>query len=424
MIKRVNVRIIESPKEFTKFLRTEDRKKIISLAKKIEGKRIVHLNATAEGGGVAEILKSVIPYLRSLGIQAEWYALDSSKIPKRFFVLADKIRYASQGMEMQMSKDDWDFYKKVSRSFADEFRGVYYDVLVVHDWQPIFMTDYLENKKPRILFYHADTSTPYEPVWKEIVRVMEKYKYILFNNKDFTNNSLPKKKVKLFHGAIDPLLLKQKIVPKKEARCYLQPFGISPDGLLIVQVSRFDVWKNPLGVIDAFKIVQKKHPETQLALAGIEEATDNPAAEGAFKEVEAAAKGVPNVHLFFRKGNIQSIEEFTMMLQNAADIVIQNSIREGFGLTVSEAMWKAKPVIGGPASGIRLQIQNGKDGLIAKSSKELANHIMFLLSHPKERKEMGKRAKETVRKKFLTPSLVCDHLKLYQKVLLKKKRKP
>ena len=420
MIKHVNVRSIRSPKEFTKYLRVEDKKKLISLAKKLKGKKIIHLNATAEGGGVAEILKSLIPYLLSLGVQAEWYALDATKIPKRFFVLTDKIRYASQGMKVAISKKDWDFYEKLSKSFADKFRGIYYDILVVHDWQPIFIVNCLESRKPKLLFYHADTSAPYGPVWKEMVNIMKKYKYILFNNKDFVDKKLPGEKVKIFHGAIDPLLLKQKIVSKKKAREYLQPFGISPDAPLIVQVSRFDVWKNPLGLVEAFKILQKKYPKAQLVLAGIEEATDNPVAEELFKEVEAAVRRASNILLFFRKGKIKSIEEFTMMLQNAADIIVQNSIKEGFGLTVSEAMWKEKPVVGGAASGIKLQIQNGENGLIAKNSRELASHLDFLLSHLKQGKIMGKKAKETVRRKFLTSRLVYDHLKVYQDALTKK----
>ena len=214
-------------------------KEILKLGKELKGLRVCHINATPCGGGVAEILKSLLPLMKGLGLKADWQTINSSKVPERFFVLADKIRYSSQGKAMRITKDDWRYYKKINKTFAEDFAEKNYDLLVIHDWQPIFMTDYLTKEKPKLLYYHADTLTPYWPVWKEILKAMENYKYVLFNNKDFINRGISKKKTKVFHGAIDPLALKQKIVSKKEARKYLQPFGFSLKNPLVVQVSRF-----------------------------------------------------------------------------------------------------------------------------------------------------------------------------------------
>ena len=408
---------IQKIKKYEGLISKELLEEILGLGKELKGLKVYHINATPCGGGVAEILKSLIPLMKGLGLKADWHAINSSKVPERFFALADKIRYSSQGKATRITKGDWQYYKKINKTFAEYFTKKNYDLLVIHDWQPIFMTDYLTKEKPKLLYYHADTSTPYWPVWREILKAMENYKYVLFNNKDFINSGISKGKTKVFHGAIDPLALKQKIVSQKEARKYLQPFGFSLKNPLVVQISRFDIWKNPVGVVEAFKAIQRKYPKAQLALIGIEEATDNFAAEETFKETEKASRGVSNVLLFFKQKNIKNIAEFTMMAQNAADIIVQNSVREGFGLTVAEAMWKAKPVIGGPASGIRLQIQDKENGFIVKNSKQLANCIEFLLSHPQKRKEIGQRAKETVRKKFLMPRLLRDHLKIYKEIL-------
>ena len=403
--------------DYKKYITKKQFKEIETLAKELKGLRLNMINATPRGGGVAEILKSLIPLMKGAGIKARWYAIDSSSVPERFLVLADKIRYASQGKAIKISKKDWRYYKKISEKFARETANKDCDLLLIHDWQPMFMADYLKKEIPKILHYHADTLTPYRPVWKEILKGMEPYRCVLFNNRDFINKEMPKEKTRVFHGAIDPLALKQKVVCQKKARKYLQPFGFSLKDPLLVQVSRFDIWKNPIGLIEAFRLVQKKHPKAQLALVGIEEATDNLAAKDAFEEAKAAAKDIPNVLFFFSQKNIKNIEEFTMMAQNAADIIIQNSVREGFGLTVSEAMWKEKPVIGGPASGIRLQIQDRKNGFIVKNSKQLAARINFLLACPKKRKALGKKAKETVREKFLMSRLLIDHLRLYKEIL-------
>jgi len=416
MLKKIRIPKKIKAKDFLKFASANQKKQFNSLSKFFQGKKIVHVNATAIGGGVAEILQSFIPYSRALGIKNDWYVIDAKKVNKKFFSFTNKLHNAIQGMSINFSAEDWKNYEEVNKKIAKELKNINYDVLVIHDPQPLFSINFLKDKKPKIYVNHIDTSAPFKPVWKKILPVVKKYDRLIFSNKDFINGSLPKNKIKIFSPAIDPLVLKQKIVSKNKARAYLKKYGIPEKGHLIVQVSRFDVWKNPMGVINAFRILQKSYPKANLALVGFNEAKDNPEAEGIYQDIARAAKTLPNVFLFFHPGKI-NISEFTMMAQNSADIIVQNSIKEGFGLVVTEAMWKEKAIVGGPASGIRRQVVHNKNGFITENPEELVKCIITLLEHPEKRKRMGKLAKASVTKNFLLPRLLLDHLKLYKSVL-------
>ena len=276
---------------------------------------------------------------------------------------------------------------------------------------------YARLNKYKIYFSHIDTSSVFKPVWKKLLPAVASYYRIVFSNRDFINGDLPSRKIKIFTPAIDPLVPKQKIIPKKEARLYLKKYGGIPVRCpLIAQISRFDVWKNPMGVIQTFRMIQNTFPGAQLALVGFNTAKDNPAAGVVYKDIAAIAGKSRDIFLFFNpKG--KDVLEFTVMAQNGADVIVQNSTKEGFSLVVTEAMWKRQPVLGGPASGIRKQIRNGKNGFIVKSPEEMAQRIIFLLSHPTERKRLGNSARKTVLENFLFPRLVLDHLKLYRSCL-------
>lgn len=423
MLKKVHIRKTIREADILKYASAKERKQLDALAKKLKGKKVVHVNATETGGGVAELLSSFIPYLRAFGVRVEWYVIDPATA-RRFFAFTNKLHNAFQGDHgkfTEFTEKDWKMYHRFSGKIAKELKKINHDVLVIHDPQ-VLVAGCLatENGDPKIFFNHIDTSSAHEHLWKRVLPHIKEYDRIVFSNKEFIHAGLPKKKVKTFTPAIDPLALKQQIVPQKKAKQYLSRFGIDPKRPLIVQVSRFDIWKNPLGVIEAFRMVQQRaNADIQLALLGFNDAKDNPDATGIYHDAMALAKNDPNIFLFFDPGTVPSVAKVTMLAQNAADIVVQNSTKEGFGLTVTEAMWKEKPVIGGPASGIRKQIKNGKNGYIANNAEELARHIMNLLKYPKKRKKIGKAAKARVRKHFLFPRFSVDNMRLYVAVLKK-----
>lgn len=415
MLKKVSIEQRIRVRDFLKFISAEDAEILHHQAESLKGKKVAHINATEIGGGVAEILRSLIPYLRALGVESDWYVIDP-KVGNGFFSFTNKLHNAFQGIPVKLSAEEWAMYENASQDIAESLKRIDCDILAINDPQPLLAGSLLDNGRLRVYFSHIDTSNAYMPVWERVLKAIKNYDRIVFSNKDFIHTSLSAADVEVFTPAIDPLAAKQMIVPQIEARRYLKEYGIREEGPLIVQVSRFDIWKNPRGVIEAFRIMKNNHPDAQLVMTGFNEAKDNPGAEAVYKDIATICDKSPDIFLFFDPAG-KNVTEFTVMAQNAADIIVQNSVKEGFGLTVTEAMWKRKPVIGGPASGIRAQITNDSDGFIIETPEELAEKADFLLKHPEWREKMGERAHQTVIKKFLFPRLVADHLKVYNKAI-------
>jgi len=400
--------------EYKKIVSPKILKEIKDLRKQLKGLKVFHVNATPRGGGVAEILKSLVPLMKGVGIEAEWYT-----IPARnsFFKITKEMHNALQGKSYKFSFGDRKKYILHMAKTAELMGDMNPDVWIIHDPQPAGIIMFLPNFHPSISRIHIDLTSPNTEVWKFVASFLEGYDKVIFSSNDFVHSEV-KNKAKVIQPAIDILNLKNKPLPINKANDIIRTFGVNPDKPLISQVSRFDPWKDPIGVIDAYKIAKKKIPDLQLAMVGLMLAKDDPEAEKIYKETKKKAEEDPNIFLFVDTAKLGSLKvnTFVNAFQVASDVIIQKSIREGFGMTVAEAMWKEKAVIAGKVGGIKLQIKNGKNGFLVSSPKETAKRIVQLIENPALAKKLGKEAKKTIRDNFLMPRLLRDYLRLFKEL--------
>jgi len=389
---------------------------INNLAKNLKGLKVVHINATPRGGGVAEVLKSLVPLMKGVGLKASWHINPPGQ---KFFNLTKQIHNALQGEEFKLSFSARKLYIRHMEITAKLMQDMKADVWVIHDPQPVGVAAYMSDFHPCIWRVHIDTSRPNQETWEFIHSYMAMYDKIVFSSKDFIGPSISKRKISVFPPAINPLTIKNSFLDLNAAKNVLESLGVNSNKPLITQVGRFDPWKDPLGAVKAYRIAKKKIPNLQLALLGLFLARDDPEAIKIFREVKKQVKNDPDIFLFSDPAQIGSlkVDVFVNAFQTASSVILQKSIREGFGLTVAEAMWKGQPVIGGDVGGIKLQIKDGKNGFLVSNSNEAANKIIQLIKNPKLTEKMGKAAKETVREKFLIPRLLRDYLKLFKELV-------
>lgn len=389
---------------------------ITKLARDLKGLKVVMINATPKGGGVAEILNSLIPLMRGLDIDARWHVIPAGQIFSG--LLTKEIHNALQGKEYTLPQSSRKLYLQHTKNLTKLLKDMKADIWVLHDPQPAGLISCLPNLHPSISHIHIDTSNPNKSAWNFIEPFLLQYDKIIFSLKDFVAKNLPKEKVVVFPPAIDPLTKKNRPLSLIKAKKILKRIGISPKQPLISQISRFDPWKDPLGVIKAWKLAKKKIPALQLAYAGIFLALDDPDAIRIFKKVEKVVKNEKDVFLFADPKTLSNlkVDTFINALQSGSDVILQKSLREGFGLSVTEAMWKGKPVIGGNVGGIKLQIENGKSGFLVSSPEEASKKIVQLVENPKLTNKLGKAARERVREKFLIPRFLRDYLKLFHQL--------
>jgi len=388
---------------------------IAQISKSLKGLKVFHVNATPRGGGVAEILKSLVPLMKGVGLKADWYT-----IPPRnnFFEITKKMHNALQGRKYKFPFSARKEYMLHMARTAELMRDMKPDVWVIHDPQPAGVAMFLPDFHPAISRLHIDLTSPNDGVWKFVASFLELYDKVVVSSKDFVKESIKEKAV-VFQPAIDPLNPKNQPMSLNGANEILRNFGINPDEPLIAQVARFDPWKDPLGVVKAYQLAKKEIPELQLALVGLFLARDDPESERVYAKVKKKAEKDPDIFLFAELERIGSLEVhvFVNAIQTASDVILQKSTREGFGLTVAEAMWKGKPVIGGNIGGIKFQIENGKNGFLVSSPGEAASRIVQLIENPELGKKMGQGARETIREKFLMPRLLWDYLKLFKHLI-------
>jgi trehalose synthase len=375
------------------------------LGEKLSGLRVVHVNSTREGGGVAEILEWMVPLMRDVGVDASWEVIHGAP---RFFEITKDIHNGLQGKPVDLAKKDWRIYQDENEKNAERLRPLLEaaDIVVIHDPQPAHLLKLCPNRKGKWIWRaHIDISRPFRPVWKVLRTIVDRYDASIFSMAEFAQ-PLPHPQF-LVPPSIDPLSGKNRELGLAEIESARAEYGIDPDRPLLVQVSRFDRFKDPIGVIQACRLVRKVIP-AQLILAG-GGATDDPEGKAVLEDVMEAAEGTPDIHvLLLPSGAHTTINA----LQRMADIVLQKSTREGFGLTVTEGMWKGKPVIGGDVGGIRLQVVNHHTGFLVNTPEGAAHRIRYLLHHSERAKEMGNIGREFVRENFLLTRHLRDYLTL------------
>jgi len=376
---------------------------ICQLAAPLAGARIVHVNSTRTGGGVAEILTKLIPLTRELGLDARWETITGNSA---FFECTKGMHNTLQGNRVPLDENLLRVYEETNARNAEVLRPVLEDAdfVFIHDPQPAPLLGYCPNRKGKWIWRcHIDASHPYRPVWKYLHRFVAPYDASIFSLAAFAQE-LPHPQY-LIPPSIDPLGDKNmELEPGKILQIH-DKYGIDPHRPLLVQVSRFDRFKDPVGVIEAYRLAKCFLPDIQLVLAG-GGATDDPEGEVVLKEVQNAAQDDPDVHVLLLPADA-NVE--INALQRAATIVLQKSVREGFGLTVTEAMWKGKPVIGGDVGGIRLQVMNHHTGFLVNTPEGAALRIRYLLHQKEKLLTMGAKAQSFVRDNFL----ITRHLREY-----------
>src|SRR5207253_3420924 len=382
-----------------------------ALAAPLRGVRILHVNATPYGGGVAEILFSEIPLLRDLGLAADWRIIRGDA---EFFKVTKLIHNGLQGAKQDLTAAEREVYLSNSTRIAQLFDEEY-DLIVVHDPQPLALLQLHGKGAPKWVWRcHIDTSQPNPQVWSFLRPHLIDYDAAVFTLDSFVPPDLPVKRVEVIPPAIDAESPKNVELDPDLARRLLRWVGVELDNPLITQISRFDPWKDPLGVIAAYRLIQREAPGVQLALVG-SMALDDPEAWTMYHQIQEATKGDSGIQLFTNLTGVGNVE--VNAFQRLSNVVIQKSLREGFGLVVSEALWKGTPVVAGRAGGIPLQVQDDAGGFLIDSVEACAERALWLLRHPEEGKDIGARGRERVREHFLLPRLIADELRLYGALL-------
>ncbi|MFQ5595276.1 MAG: glycosyltransferase, partial [Anaerolineae bacterium] len=381
---------------------------IEKLAEPLKGARVVHVNATAFGGGVAEILQTLVPLMQDAGLDASWQVIEGAD---EFFNVTKAMHNGLQGMDVPFTGEMKAVWQRYNELNAQKFEGDY-DFVIIHDPQPAGLLHYATDQPTSHWVWrcHIDTSHPNPNYWDFLAPYINAYPAAVFTMDQYVGPGVEFDHLAIVPPTIDPLSPKNMPMDPTTADGIVADYGFDPGRPLLVQVSRFDPWKDPLGVIDAYCRVKEWVPDVQLALVG-SMASDDPEGWDYYdKTVRHAGEDfdIRILHNFHGVGN-REVNAF----QTAADVVIQKSTREGFGLVVTEALWKGKPVIGGKVGGIPLQIIDEETGFLVEDVKTCADRVLYLLGKPEETARMGEAAREHVRRNFLTTRHLADYLRLF-----------
>lgn len=380
---------------------------IRGLAEPLDGLRVLHLSATAFGGGVSEILYTIVPLMRDIGLDAHWRVITGRE---DYFNATKLLHNSLQGDPHTLSEEQWELFDEINAQNAAALHDEW-DVVIVHDPQPIgFKRGAGDRARRWIWRCHIDLSEPNPLSIARLQPLIEEYDATVWHLDQYVPKSLDGGRVRLVPPAIDPLSPKNMAFSADDASFICKQFGIDVERPLITQVSRFDPWKDPMGVIDAYRIVKKSFPDVQLALVG-SMATDDPEGWDFFQKTFEHADSDPDIKILNNLNNVGAIE--VNAFQSQSDVILQKSTREGFGLTVTEGLWKGRPTIGGNVGGIPLQIEDGVNGFLVSSVEECAQRCIEILADPALGARLGKAGKEHARKNFLSPRLLRDWLALF-----------
>jgi trehalose synthase len=381
------------------------------LAAPLEGTRVLHVSATSFGGGVSEILYSLVPLMNDAGLKADWKVMYGRD---EFFNVTKAIHNALQGNPIGLSAEDKVVYERYNLmnvgGLTDE-----YDVVIIHDAQPAAMRLHAPETAAKWIFRcHIDLSTPNRQVLDFLMPMLSAYDLSVFHMAQYIPPGGRVPDPVVMPPAIDPLAPKNMSLSAEDAAYIVDQFGLDVERPLMLQVSRFDPWKDPLGVIDAYRLVKRKIPELQLALVG-SMATDDPEGWEFYNRTTDYAAEDRDIFILSNLNNVGAVE--VNAFQTQAAVVLQKSIREGFGLTVTEALWKGRPTVAGNVGGIPLQIADGETGYLVDSVEQCAARCLSMIEDPEGARAMARRGKQHVRHAFLTPRLLRDWLGIFTRVL-------
>ncbi len=398
---------VKSVRDYEKFAK-EDVERLIEIGKELKGLKVVHVNATAYGGGVAELLNTIVPLMRDIGIDAWWEVLEA---PMDFFNVTKKFHNTLQGADLGITNEEWDLYVRVNKENAEKL-NLDADVVIIHDPQPALIPEFLNTNSKFIWRCHIDTSTPNMTVWNKLTSHMKKYQKALFHLNEYVREPFKDIAVQ-FPPSIDPLSPKNREMSQEEILNVAKRYGLNLNKPIITVVARFDPWKDLFSAIDVYREV-KKYYDVQLAIVSAM-AKDDPEGWIFFEDVlRYAGKDEDILFLTDLKG-VSHLE--VNAIQRLSTIGLHTAIREGFGLVISEIMWKEHPVVARPVGGVKIQVKDGESGYLRDSVEDLAKAICELLEDKEKLERMGKKSKEIVRDNFLSTANVLRYLNVIKSVL-------
>jgi trehalose synthase len=384
---------------------------VVALANELKHVRICHINSTPYGGGVAELLSRYLPLLQGLGVNAEWRLIHGEA---EFFTVTKAFHNALQGGHYDLRDVAENTYLAVNEQSARVLESKY-DVIIVHDPQPAAIRHFAGARDAKWMWRcHIDSSAPNESVRNFLVPLIHEYDAFVFTMPAFLLPGLDKNRASFIAPAIDAFATKNMDLPLGQCRRAIADSGVDVNRPLLLQVARFDPWKDPLSVIESYRLVKREFPDVQLVLIGAM-AGDDPKGWRLLDRVQEECAHDTDLFVFTNVAGVGSME--VNVFQRGCDVVIQKSLREGFGLVVAEALWKEKPIVAGRAGGIPMQFPSGFERYLIDNVEDCAARIVYLLHHLGERGEFGRAGRERVRREFLLPRLARDELRLIKSIL-------